>query len=203
MALSNLTGVLLAGGQSKRMGTDKRFLALEGISLFERSLAVLEDIFQEILVVYGQDVPNLRTGKARVCTDIFPKCAAAGGLFTALSYASNERVFLAACDMPFLDRKVITFLAAQDPNADVIVAKIQWQLQMTHAIYSKRCLPILKRMLDARNYRLQELCEQPSLSILCVTEERIATVDPHFLSFLNLNTPRDLERAQKIMPPST
>lgn len=194
-----MTGVLLAGGKSRRMGRDKRFLELEGRTLLERALSVLESLFSEVIVVVAEPVLRLSGLRHRVVTDLVPNCATLGGLYTGLSSAAHGRIFAAACDMPFLNQSVIKWMAKLDRNADVVMAQLANGLQPMHAVYSKACLPHLERMLNARNLKVQELSQTPGLSVRLVSEDELREADPQFLSFLNINTVADLEFARKLL----
>ncbi len=194
-----MTGVLLAGGKSRRMGWDKRFLELEGRTLLERALSVLESLFSEVIVVVAEPVLRLSGLRHQVVTDLVPNCATLGGLYTGLSSAAHGRIFAAACDMPFLNQSVIKWMAKLDRNADVVMAQLANGLQPMHAVYSKACLPHLERMLNARNLKVQELSQTPGLSVRLVSEDELREADPQFLSFLNINTVADLEFARKLL----
>ena len=95
-----VTGVLLAGGKSRRMGEDKRYLVVGEQTLLERGLDLLRSIFQEVLVVIAQDSPPLDVD-ARVVRDLVPDCGSLGGLYTGLTQATTLYIFVVACDMPF------------------------------------------------------------------------------------------------------
>ncbi len=196
---SRMTGVLLAGGKSQRMGQDKRFLDLEGQTLLERALAVLEPLFPDILVVVAEPVPQLASLRHKLVSDLIPDCATLGGLYTGLSLAGHPRIFACACDMPLLDRAVIERMASLGQNADVVMAKLASGLQPLHAMYSKACLPHLEQMARTRNLKVQELSGAPDLSVRLVSEHELEDLDPRFLSFLNINTPADLEFARKLL----
>src|SRR5262245_24376653 len=84
--ISGVTGVLLAGGKSRRMGEDKRFLSVGEGTLFDRSLAVLRSLFETVFVVIAQDSPALRSD-VPVLRDLIPDCGSLGGLYTGLKQA--------------------------------------------------------------------------------------------------------------------
>ncbi len=196
---ANMTGVLLAGGKSRRMGRDKRFLELEGRTLLEQTLSALEALFSEVIVVVAEPTPQLSGLRHRVVTDLIPNCAALGGLYTGLSCAGQPRVFAAGCDMPFLDPAVIKWMIRLDQHSDIVMVQLTSGLQPMHAIYSKACLPDLERMAAAHNLKVQELCQASDLSVRLVSENEIRGVDSQFLSFMNVNTPADLEFARKLL----
>jgi molybdopterin-guanine dinucleotide biosynthesis protein A len=193
-----VTGVLLAGGKSRRMGEDKRYLVVGKQTLLERGLGVLRSIFQEVLVVIGQDSPLLGVD-ARVVRDLVPDCGSLGGLYTGLTQATTPWIFVVACDMPFLDQAVIGQFTSRRATADIVMAKLGPRLHPMHALYGKRCLPALEEMIRARQLKIQEMVSHASLRVEYVTEADLLTIDPSGRSFQNVNTPEDLEVARSLL----
>lgn len=180
------------------MGNDKRNLVLDGETLLSRGLGVLSQVFKDVIVVLGKEEFPLEKNTVRVVHDIIPNRAAAGGLYTGLSYAANSRIFVVACDMPFLNPNVIRYMASLSEKFDMTLAELTQGIQTMHGIYSKRCLPVLEKMVVGENLRLQNLLDDSSLILRKIPECEILPLDPHLLSFMNLNTPADLELARKI-----
>jgi molybdopterin-guanine dinucleotide biosynthesis protein A len=106
--------------------------------------------------------------------------------------------------MPFLDPQMIGYMVNLDPQSDIIMAQLLHGFQPMHAIYSKACLPVLQGMIEGNNLKIQDLVRNKDLSVRLVTEAEIRSVDPRVLSFLNVNTPSDLEMARKLLagPPA-
>ena len=201
---TEVTGIILAGGKSRRMGEDKRYLVVGEQTILERGLGVIRSIFQEVLVVIAQDSPPLRVD-AKVVRDLLPDCGSLGGLYTGLMQATTPWIFVVACDMPFLDQAVIGQFTSRRATADIVMAKLDARLHPMHALYGKRCLPALEQMIQARQLKIQEIVSQPSLRVQYVTEAELLTIDPSWRSFQNVNTPSDLEAARSMLarvPPS-
>ena len=201
---TEVTGILLAGGKSRRMGEDKRYLIVGEQTLLERGLAVLRSIFQEVLVVIAQDSPPLDVD-ARVVRDLVPDCGSLGGMYTGLTQATTPHIFVVACDMPFLDPAVISQFTSRRTTADIVMAKLAARLHPMHALYGKGCLPAMEQMILARQLKIQEMVSHASLRVRYVTEADLLTIDPSGRSFLNVNTPADLEVARSFqarVPPS-
>ena len=194
----DVTGVLLAGGNSRRMGEDKRYLVVGEQTLLERGLAVLRSIFQEVLVVIAQDSLPLMVA-ARVVRDLVPDCGSLGGLYTGLTQATTPYIFVVACDMPFLDPAVITQFTSRRASADIVIAKLAARLHPMHALYGKGCLPVLEQMIRARQLKIQEMLSHASLHVRYVTDADLLTIDPSGRSFQNVNTPADLEVARSLL----
>jgi molybdopterin-guanine dinucleotide biosynthesis protein A len=200
--ITDVTGVLLAGGKSRRMGQDKRFLHVGEMTLFERSLAVLRSVFQDVLVVIAQDSPPLQAD-VPVIRDLVPDCGSLGGLYTGLMQAATSYVFVVACDMPFLDPRAVQYVAGLKHQGDIVMAKRGEGLQPMHAIYSRRCLPVMEEMLKAHDLKIQKIVRHPTLQVRFITETELSGIDPDGRSFLNVNTPSDLEAARILGAPRT
>jgi molybdopterin-guanine dinucleotide biosynthesis protein A len=201
---NQVTGVLLAGGESRRMGEDKRYLIVGDQTLLERGLAVLRSIFQEVLVVIGQDSSPLDLD-ARVVRDLVADCGSLGGVYTGLMQATTPHIFVVACDMPFLDQTVITQFTSRRGTADIVMARLAARLHPMHALYGKGCLTVMRQMILARQLKVQELVAHRSLRVQYITEADLLTIDPSWRSFNNVNTPADLVAARALLaqiPPS-
>ena len=198
--IGEVSGVVLAGGKSKRMGMDKRHLSVHGKPLLDRVTSVLLELFPEVLLVLAEEDISRQDDRIRIVTDLIPDCAAVGGLYTGLYHSRYSRVFVVACDMPFINPAVIGLFLQKIDATDIVVAQLVTGLQPLHGLYSKQCLPVLKDMIDARDLRLQNIADKQGLTVHRVPETEIKRVDPQLLSFLNVNSPADLELANKISP---
>ena len=96
--IHDVTGVLLAGGKSRRMGQDKRLLAVGNETLYARGLTVLRSVFERVVVVVAQDSSVVECGMP-VLRDLIPECGSLGGLYTGLKQSSTDWVFAVACDL--------------------------------------------------------------------------------------------------------
>jgi molybdenum cofactor guanylyltransferase len=195
--IADVTGVLLAGGKSRRMGEDKRFLPIGETTLYEHSLAVLRSVFQTVVVVIAQDSPPLESD-VPVWRDLIPGCGSLGGLYTGLKQAMTPSVFAVACDMPFLDPVTVRYFVKVQGEADLVMAKLQNGLQPMHALYHRRCLPVMESLIEARKLKIQQMADHPSLRVRLVTADELVGIDPAGRSFYNVNTPADLRAARSL-----
>jgi molybdopterin-guanine dinucleotide biosynthesis protein A len=195
--VTDVTGILLAGGKSRRMGRDKRHLSVGDRTLLERSLSALSTVFREIFVVIAQDGPTLEIA-APVLRDLVPDCGSLGGLYTGLKHSHTSYVFAVACDMPFLEPRVIRrFLRAKD-EWDIVMAKQQRRLHPMHALYSQKCLPVMEEMIRTRDLKIQGMVAHPSLRVRIVEGADLRAIDPDGHGLMNVNTPADLESAREL-----
>ena len=193
-----VTGVLLAGGKSRRMGEDKRYLMVGEQTLLERGLGVLRSMFHEVLVVIAQDSAPLDID-TRVVRDLVPDCGSLGGIYTGLTQATSPYIFAVACDMPFLNQAVITQFTNRRDTEDIVMARLATRLHPMHALYGKGCLPAMEQMIVARLLKIQELVSHASLRVQYVTEADLLSIDPSWRSFYNVNTPEELEAACSLL----
>ncbi len=197
--LIDISAVLVAGGKSRRLGLDKRFIEIGGRTLLDRSLTTLEALFSEVIVVVADKFPDLRVRNSLLVEDLIPDCGSLGGLYTGLAHAKNRLVFASACDMPFLNEAIIRYLVEVDPHADVVMPKLATGLQPMHAVYSIRCAPVLEEMARSKRLRIHELTENPTLAVHLIPEADLVRFDPDLRSFLNINTLEDFERAKRLL----
>ena len=196
--ISDVTGVLLAGGKSRRMGQDKRLLTVGEETLYARSLSVLRAIFEQVVVVVAQDSP-LVASEAPVLRDLIPECGSLGGLYTGLKQAGTEWVFAVACDMPFLDPGTIRHFIGLKGEGDVLMAKLENGFHPMHALYHRNCLPVMESLIKARDFKIHRLADHPALRVRVVMPEELRRLDLQERSFYNVNTPADLAAARSLL----
>tara|TARA_B100000315_G_scaffold251271_1_gene285753 strand:+ start:7808 stop:8449 length:642 start_codon:yes stop_codon:yes gene_type:complete len=200
MSFLPATCIILAGGKSRRMGMDKRFLEVGGQGMLARIIAICETLFDDIVIVTAIPESTIQT-RHRVVHDLVKNCATLGGIYTGLSYASLNYGFVVACDMPWVQPDLVKFIVERveepkETNYDVVIPKLQSGLQPTHAVYSKRCLPFLKKMIDQRDFRVTRICDYDSVSVRYICDDEIEKFDPSGRAFENVNTVEDLKNAR-------
>ena len=187
---------ILAGGQSRRMGRDKALIALDGQPILQRVILAVQNLTDDLFLV--ANAPHrYRAFGLPVIPDILPGKAALGGIYTAIARARYEWVLVLACDMPFLDPRVIALLADHRRHADVVVPRIAPQPETLHAFYRKTCLPAIRKRLAANRLRIIGFFEEVTVTYL--PADVLQTVAPNFDFLINLNTPDELERARQIL----
>ncbi len=197
MALaSETTGIILAGGRSRRMGRDKALLELRGKALIRYVLEPFADLFPEVIIV-ANDIPPFEPMGVPVVSDLMPGAGAMGGLYTGLVYASFPHAFVAACDMPFISPEAVRLLLDRADRFDVVLPSFPDGFHPLHAVYSRRCeRPVAKR-LAAGSLRIIDFF--PEVRVLEVSAEEIGEVDPEGRSVWNLNTPEDFRKAEALL----
>ena len=192
---SIVSGIILAGGRSSRMGADKAFLKVGGGILIEGIIRKLSQLSQEIIIVSDSPLRYERF-KAKLVEDIYPGRGALGGIYSGLKEAESFHSLVVACDMPFLNLSLLGYMLTLRAGYDVVLPRLGEYREALHTIYSQRCLFPLKKHLEEG--RLKILDFLPQVRVRYVEEEEIALHDPQHLSFFNINTLADLELAHKI-----
>ena len=193
---TNITGIILAGGKNTRMGTNKAFLEIDGIRLINKTINIYREIFSEIIIVTNDPLSYIEFADAVIVTDIYKGKGPLGGIYTGLFYSKNNYAFVSACDMPYLNKDFISYLTNQSGKHDVIVPELAEGYQPLHAIYSRSCLPNIKRLLSMDKLKITGFYRD--MRVLTIGEEKIKPFNPDGLLFRNLNTPEDMEKVQGI-----
>jgi len=204
---AGIIAAVLVGGKGSRLGgRDKWSLKVGGRLQSRRCLGVLADLFNRILVVGGSSqgpVPEEPAGALVTgVPDLVQAGGVLGGLLAALTAALPNRVFVLAGDMPFPSRALIRHMlwtAHLRPELDAIIPTWGGHVEPLHAIYAPACLPRLADIMKAPGHqasrpRVIEMLVGLRVGHIPETEIRLFG-DPHTL-FLNINTPRDLVRAE-------
>lgn len=178
-------GVVLAGGKSSRMGTDKAMLMLDGRTLLERSVDKLKQSFSEIIIVDNGKVKYNLPG-VREISDIYHDCGPIGGIHASLSNAKHDRVFVAACDLPFWGKGLAELLVKSCRGYDAAVPCIGCYFEPLLAVYSKSCLEIIEANLKEKNYKVSELYK--SLKVNFIKRDQLDKVCRAEDAFYNINT---------------
>ena len=129
--------------------------------------------------------------------DRYPDAGSLGGIFTGLEAAQAEWALVVACDMPFLNVPLLRHILSLRAGRDAVVPVIEGRPEPTHAAYSKRCLPHIERRLRANDLKISRFFDD--VKVEYVQQIDVDEYDADHLSFFNVNTEQDLERARQIV----
>jgi molybdopterin-guanine dinucleotide biosynthesis protein A len=188
-----LAAAILTGGRASRMGgVRKATLAIDGVPIIERQLSVLGQIAAPVFLVTSAG-GSAEAGLMLV-RDAYPDHGALGGIYTAIVTSPHERTVVVACDMPFLNRPLLEYMAGLD--ADLVIPRTSRGYEPLCAVYSRACAePILERL---RRGELEASRLPEGVRVAEVGPETLAAYDPDGLLFVNVNTPHDYERAKEV-----
>ena len=198
-----MTGVILSGGRNSRIGQKKAFLEIGGKRIIDRTVEIYKKIFDEILIITNTPedyryltqsiiLSEAKNLKFKIYTDLISDRGSLGGIYTGLHYSKSDYTFFSACDMPFLDEKVIRHIIKGARDYDIIVPYFKHRLHPLHAVYSKRCLPIIKEMVEKKRLKIKDLFSR--LKVKRITDIPEIKLPP----FFNINTVEDFKQADKM-----
>ena len=193
--MRTISGIMLAGGQSSRLGMDKSFVNVKGQSLIEQIVAKLTRLSDDVVIVTNSPEKYDHL-EARVVGDIYPGKGALGGIYSGLRAVANAQSLVVACDMPFLDLNLLRYMILLACGHDVVIPRIGEFLEPLHALYSKSCLEPIDRLLARGGLKIVGFFSE--VRVRYVEEEEVDIFDPQHLSFFNVNTLSDLEEMKKM-----
>ncbi len=187
MGNKSITGVVLAGGSSSRMGQNKALLKLDSDTMIERVVDSLQSLFGETIVVTNNEEEYSMLNNVRFVRDFknLEVKSSLVGLYSGLISANSDYIFVVACDMPLLNIPLIEFMKDKIKNQDILIPNIKGYYEPLHAFYSKSCLNSMKNQLDQKDYKILNFFSK--LNVEIIDEASIRQFDPHLNSFLNIN----------------
>lgn len=223
--MAERTGIILAGGASRRMGTPKAWVEVGGIPLIVRVVNQLRQVCDDLVIV-ANDFGPLQNVGARLVADIIPGKGSLGGIYSGLANAHAEYAFACACDMPFLNVDLIGRMFELAPDFDVVIPSVEEDhhtlpadkrrqrtdepsagakrarakdrhLHPLHAVYSRRCLEPMREAIARDDLRM--ISFHQSLRVRILKQSEFEEFDPLHLSVFNVNTPQDLLFAQGVV----
>lgn len=190
------SGIVLAGGLSKRLGTDKTLLEFGGQTLLGLTVERLSKITSDIVIACGAGPrPGWPDIPVEYAADRHGGRGPLAGLEAGLRAIANEEAVVVACDMPFLNPNLLRYMVSLLDNHDAVVPVITGRRHALHGAYSRACLPIIEDLL-ATGGSMRNLLDRVDAWIL--PEDDVRGMDPDGLSCFNLNSQDDLRLAREL-----
>jgi molybdopterin-guanine dinucleotide biosynthesis protein A len=183
----DVTGVILVGGKSRRMGRDKAFLELAGKTLFERVLDLFRANFERILLI-GDNADRFSVYGIPIVPDIYSG-SSLGGIYTGLYHAETDYVFAASCDLPFPSEVVLRYLCDLRDGYDAVVATTADGYEPLFALYSKSCLGPIRTLIESGDYCAFAYFHL--VRVRYVPYAELSPLDRDRNAFVNVNTPEE------------
>lgn len=182
----NITGIILAGGKSSRMGTDKGFILLDGTPFIQHIINNLKDIVDEIIIV-SNNADYDQFGIKRI-PDNIKDYGPIAGVYTGLKASKTDYNLVISCDAPKVDLEVFKpLLKERNDYYDVVQYIANSRTTPLTALYHRKCLKIFKLALQNKIQKLRFVVKQLNTKTLVAPDE----IRP---KIVNINTPRDLEK---------
>ncbi|MGV8964002.1 MAG: molybdenum cofactor guanylyltransferase [Candidatus Saccharimonadaceae bacterium] len=198
MDLNNfdITGVILAGGQSRRMGFNKAVAEMQGESMLIRMIDKLKEVTQNIVVSSGSiTYPNIPWLQI---SDEHPQCGPLGGIYSVLKVSNTSLNLVVSCDIPLVSIAILKYIVASAAVSDsVITVPIDQdgQIHMTCAVYRKDVLPFLEQQIHSHAFKMKDLLDLVSVKYIKISREHPLY---HEHAFMNVNYPSNLDEARNL-----
>ncbi len=192
-------GVVLAGGQSRRMGANKALMPFKGKTLIAYATDVLSSLFSEVVIVTDARSHSENDYACFSCPVLCDRTAGIGpigGIETALRAFPGKGIFVAAADMPFLKAPVIKAMLAHTAGCDWVVPELAGRLHPLHAFYGPDCLPAITAAIRSKSFALHRLVLR--LRTCFFPEKTFRSLDPDLRSLFNINTPETFAQAETL-----
>ncbi len=183
--------VVLAGGQSRRMGRNKALLPIKGEPMIQRVIETCQKLSNNIVVV-SNDPNTYPFIKQKIISDRYPNKGPLAGLESAMYHSDDEWFILAPCDSPSLSHEVFKHLLTESSGSDIVVPVFNGKEQPLHGLYHRTCYETIKSQLEQNSLRMRDLFEKHNTKFIHQFNPSITNriVENHFT---NLNHPEEYE----------
>jgi molybdopterin-guanine dinucleotide biosynthesis protein A len=193
-----MTSIILAGGKSLRLGRSKALQLIDGKSLIQWVIDRLAILSTEIVIAtaHGEAIPCSSTVRIKTVADIYSEKGPLGGIHSGLITSSSPRAIVVSCDTPFLSISLLEYMTQIYPAFDIIIPRIKNEVEPLCAVYSKNCLAPIQELLERDERQIRKLFSM--VRVKYIEEDKINSFDPEHLSFFNINSQTELDKARKL-----
>lgn len=184
-----ITGYILAGGKSSRMGTDKGLLLFEGKPMIQYVIDQMQAVFTKVVIVSNN--PEYEKFGLEVLPDLIKDIGPAGGIYTALQHSETQFIFVVSCDMPFVTAAAIEFIINNTKDNQIVLIENKGRIEPLFGIYAKTCEQAWLHLIEQHKIKLQEMVLHFKWKIIPVENNEIFAAS----FFKNINTKEDFNNA--------
>lgn len=177
----NITGVVMAGGQSSRMGSDKGLILFQGKPMVNYGIQLLSSFFNEVII--STNNPVYSKFDKELIADRHKGIGPLGGIYSVMTSVINDYIFVLSCDMPFVQRNTIETLLFNFKEYECSIARSNNRIQPLCAIYSRTLLAEIERRISDKNYKMYDLILSSNTRFVEFDDEK---------EFMNINSKEDL-----------
>jgi molybdopterin-guanine dinucleotide biosynthesis protein A len=198
---NNITGFILAGGKSLRMGTNKSLLMIGGLTVIEREVNLMKDLFQEVILITNQS-EDFSFLNLPMQEDIHKNTGPLAGIHSALVHTKTDKNFIISCDMPLMTEGVMKYLIEYPTDKLITIAKADNFVQQLCGVYSQSLISFIENIIEKndterdernpdqrkRGCSVLELVKKVPAEIIDIEKEY---KDYHPGTFYNMNRPEE------------
>ena len=191
----DVTGIILAGGKSSRMGTDKGMQELCGKPLIQYAIQALSGLCDTIIISSSSKAYHSLGNK--VVADVFPGIGPMGGIYSALKQSNTEKNLVLSCDLPFVSKELMSFILKNSEGFEIAVPyEGNQHYEPLCGFYNQSVLKLMGEYIQKGNYKLPDLFDEISINRLIISTE--ASFYQKNL-FFNVNSQQELSIAENLM----
>ena len=199
---NDITGIILSGGKSRRMGVNKSFLKLGNKHVIEIISGLMRELFGKVILITNE--PFLYSFlKLDIYEDIYKNIGPLGGIHSGLTHSQTEKNFIISCDIPLISIDTIRFIADFPSGKSIIVPYADGYTQQLCGVYSKSCLGFIEEIVlslekrsDVKKCPVLELIEKTGGEVFNIEKEMPSGYKPNM--FLNMNDIRNYRNAAEL-----
>jgi molybdopterin-guanine dinucleotide biosynthesis protein A len=192
----HITGVILAGGSSKRYGKNKAFLKIGSVRLIDSILQEMKTIFTRVILITNEKI-KYEYLEIPMFEDLVKGFGPLGGIYTGLMSIPDQAGFFVACDMPRINRQLVRYMVDIKGNHRAVVPSVADNIEPLHAIYFRSCLKPIRHLIDSN--RCQVRLFYDSIPVRYVKEDEIRKFCCPSKAFLNINTPDEFAKIKSLI----
>jgi len=196
----DITGIILAGGKSTRMGQNKSLMKIDGVTLIERTVRLMSGLFPRLLLSTNSP-SEYEFLNLRMIPDSVDAAGPIAGIYSGLSESATEKNFIISCDMPLMSMEMIDYIINYSSESPITVAKADGYVQQLCGIYSRSLMPLMEKIIEQRTEQetrseIQQKRGCLVLELVKSTNSVIIDAETEFPgyvnnTFFNLNKPED------------
>lgn len=205
---NDITGIILSGGKSKRMGLNKSFLRIGEQTVIERTVNLMKGLFKRVLLITNNPDEYNFLG-LEIFKDVYKNVGPLAGIHSGLTHSVTNKNFIMSCDMPFVNEGVIEFILNYKTDSMITVAKADGFIQQLCGLYSNKLLPEIDTLIEedfngAAERDLQKKSGCKVLTLVNKINAEIIDVASEYEeyeegTFLNMNSPEDFEIVKRLL----
>ena len=192
----HITGIILAGGSSKRYGQDKAFLKIGNTRLIDSILQEMQTVFKRVILITNEKI-KYEYLEIPMFEDLVKGFGPLGGIYTGLMSIPDQAGFFVACDMPHINRQLVRYMVDIKGNHRAVVPAVADKIEPLYAIYFQSCLKPIKHLIDTNRYQVRLFFD--SIPVRYVKEDEIRRFCCPSKAFLNINTPDEFAKIKSLI----
>lgn len=181
----SVQGILLTGGQSRRMGQNKSTLDLGNKNFTEHIIDALKNVTKDILIV--GPIANYRNYKGLFFDDIVKDKGPAAGILTGLINNQHDLNIVLSCDVPLIQQELLSDLLRSYNGQDVLICRTEEGLHPLVGIYHKRCKAVFKSCIERNVLKLKSITDELNVGFYDVSHKWENQL-------MNINSPAQYEK---------